>query len=52
MIKRLAIYGVVILLVVGAVGGYMLYQNRQANIEAGEAMKRHADQIDRMRQGN
>lgn len=47
--KRYAIYGLCILLVVGAVVGYKLYQNRKANLKAADGFEKQAEMIEKMR---
>jgi len=47
--KRYAIYALCILLVVGAVVGYKVYQGRQANLKAAEGFQKQAEMLEKMR---
>lgn len=47
--KKYVMYGLLILLVVGAVLGYRLYQNRQANLKAAEGFEKQAEMLDKTR---
>ena len=47
--RRFFFYGLLILLAVGAVVGYKLYQNRQANMKAAEGFQKQAEMLEKMR---
>ena len=47
--KRYVIYGLFILVAVGVVLGYQLYQNRKANLKAAEGFPKQADMLDKLR---
>lgn len=47
--KRYVIYGLLIVLVVGAILCYQLYQNRKANLKAAEGFEKQAKMIEKMR---
>jgi hypothetical protein len=46
--NRFALYGLIILLVVGPMGGYQLYQMRQHTLESAEGFRHQAEQIEKL----